>query len=319
MDFIGDTKIDWLKYRWHFSIISLIVALIGALDIARKGGLRYGIDFSEGTIVYAKFEATPEVDVIRQQLREAGVGNAVIQRYDRDELNMVIIRVERAEGNEGEGELDASANTSLRTLREDIPGNALADASTEIVGPIVGAELRRQARNATLFALVAMLAYIGFRFELVYGVGATLAVIHDVVLTLALVSIFNLEITLYLIAAFLTLVGYSVNDTIVIFDRVRENRKLVRKKSLRDIMNLSINQTLRRTVLTSGLTLLVVVALYVMGGAVLRGFSFVLVAGVIIGTYSSIAIASPIVLWWRGLRDRPVKDRTKPDAREARV
>ncbi len=319
MDFIGDTKIDWLKYRWHFLIISLIVALIGALDIARKGGLRYGIDFSEGTIVYAKFEATPEVDVIRQQLRGAGLGSAVIQRYDRDALNMVMIRVERAEGNEGEGELDASANTILRTLREDIPGNALADASTEIVGPVVGAELRRQARNATLFALVAMLAYIGFRFELVYGVGATLAVIHDVVLTLALVSIFNLEITLYLIAAFLTLVGYSVNDTIVIFDRVRENRKLVRKKSLRDIMNLSINQTLRRTVLTSGLTLFVVVALYVMGGAVLRGFSFVLVAGVIIGTYSSIAIASPVVLWWRGLRERPVKDRTKPDAREARV
>ena len=317
MDFIGDTQIDWLKYRWHFIIISLIVGLIGALDIARKGGLRYGIDFSEGTIVYAKFEATPEVDVIRQQLRGAGVGNAVIQRYDRDELNMVMIRIERAEGNEGE--LDASANTILRTLREDISGNALADASTEIVGPVVGAELRRQARNATLFALVAMLGYIGFRFELVYGVGATLAVIHDVVLTLALVSIFNLEITLYLIAAFLTLVGYSVNDTIVIFDRVRENRKLVRKKSLRDIMNLSINQTLRRTVLTSGLTLFVVVALYVMGGAVLRGFSFVLVAGVIIGTYSSIAIASPIVLWWRGLRDRPVRDRDKPDAREARV
>ena len=317
MDFIGDTQIDWLKYRWHFIIISLIVGLIGALDIARKGGLRYGIDFSEGTIVYAKFEATPEVDVIRQQLRGAGVGNAVIQRYDRDELNMVMIRIERAEGNEGE--LDASANTILRTLREDISGNALADASTEIVGPVVGAELRRQARNATLFALVAMLGYIGFRFELVYGVGATLAVIHDVVLTLALVSIFNLEITLYLIAAFLTLVGYSVNDTIVVFDRVRENRKLVRKKSLRDIMNLSINQTLRRTVLTSGLTLFVVVALYVMGGAVLRGFSFVLVAGVIIGTYSSIAIASPIVLWWRGLRDRPVRDRDKPDAREARV
>ena len=319
MDFIGDTKIDWLKYRWHFIIISLIVAAIGALDIARKGGLRYGIDFSEGTIVYAKFESYPEVDVIRGQLRQAGVGNAVIQRFDRDELNMVMIRVERAADSEGEGELDATANAILRTLTEDIPGNPMVDSSTEIVGPVVGAELRRQARNATLFALIAMLGYIGFRFELVYGVGATLAVIHDVVLTLALVSIFNLEITLYLIAAFLTLVGYSVNDTIVIFDRVRENRKLVRKSSLRDIMNLSINQTLRRTVLTSGLTLFVVVALYMMGGAVLRGFSFVLVAGVIIGTYSSVAIASPIVLWWRGYRDRPARDRTKPDTREARV
>lgn len=317
MDIIGDTKIDWVKYRWHFIVISLIVAILGALDVARKGGLRYGIDFSEGTIVYAKFEATPQVDTIREQLQAAGVANAVIQRYDRDELNMVMIRVERTA--EEEGELDATANTILTTLESDVPGNTLVDASTEIVGPVVGAELRRQARNATLFALVAMLVYIGFRFEFVYGVGATIAVIHDVLLTLALVSIFDYEITLYLIAAFLTLVGYSVNDTIVIFDRVRENRKLVRKKSLREIVNLSINQTLRRTVLTSGLTLFVVLALYVMGGAVLRGFSFVLVAGVIIGTYSSIAIASPIVLWWRAFRDRPVKSRAKAEAREARV
>ncbi len=318
MDFIGDTKIDWVKYRWHFITISLIVAVIGAIDIARKGGLHYGIDFSEGTIVYAKFESTPEVDVIRDQLRSAGLGSAVIQRYDRDDLNMVMIRVER-EATDAGGELDSAANLILQALEQNIPGNTLADSSTEIVGPVVGAELRRRARNATLFALVAMLIYIAFRFELVYGVGATVAVLHDVVLTLALVSIFNFEITLYLIAAFLTLVGYSVNDTIVIFDRVRENRKLVRKSSLRDIINLSINQTLRRTILTSGLTLFVCFALYAMGGAVLRGFSFVLVAGVVIGTYSSIAIASPIVLWWRSLKGRPAKSATKTEAQEARV
>lgn len=318
MDIIGDTRIDWVKYRWHFIIISTIVGIIGALDIARKGGLRYGIDFSEGTIVYAKFENTPEVDVIRSQLQDAGIANAVIQRYDREELNTIMVRVERAVTEQQE-ELDATANTILQTLERDIPGNTLVDSSTEIVGPVVGAELRRQARNATLFALVAMLVYIGFRFELVYGVGATIAVIHDVLLTLALVSIFDYEITLYVIAAFLTLVGYSVNDTIVIFDRVRENRRLVRRRSLRDVINLSINQTLRRTILTSGLTLFVVLALYVLGGAVLRGFSFVLVAGVIIGTYSSIAIASPIVLWWRAFRDRPARDRSKAEAREARV
>lgn len=229
-----------------------------------------------------------------------------------------MIRVER-DATQAEGELDAAANVILKTLEDDIPGNTLVDSSTEIVGPVVGAELRRQARNATLFALVAMLIYIAFRFELVYGVGATVAVLHDVVLTLGLVSIFDFEITLYLIAAFLTLVGYSVNDTIVIFDRVRENRKLVRKSSLRDIINLSINQTLRRTILTSGLTLFVCVALYAMGGAVLRGFSFVLVAGVIIGTYSSIAIASPIVLWWRALKSGTAKSSTKSDPQTARV
>ena len=315
MDFIGDTKIDWLKYRWYFIGFSLIVTLVGALDAARKGGLKYGIDFSEGTIVYVKFENRPEVDVIRAELRSAGIEGSVIQRYGAEELNTVMIRAGRLSE---DGELDEAANTILKTL-ENIPNNKLADASTEIVGAVVGEELRKKARNATLFALVAMLLYIAFRFEFVYGVGATVAVIHDVVLTLALVSLFNLEITLYVIAAFLTLVGYSVNDTIVIFDRVRENRKLVRRSSLEEIINLSINQTLRRTVLTSGLTLFVVIALYVMGGAVLRPFSFVLVAGVIIGTYSSIAIASPIVLWWRTLRKGPSRTRTKAKTSEARV
>ena len=315
MDFIGDTKIDWLKYRWYFIGFSLIVTLVGALDAARKGGLKYGIDFSEGTIVYVKFENSPEVDVIRAELRSAGIEGSVIQRYGAEELNTVMIRAGRLSE---DGELDEAANTILATL-ENIPNNKLADASTEIVGPVVGEELRKKARNATLFALVAMLLYIAFRFEFVYGVGATVAVIHDVVLTLALVSLFNLEITLYVIAAFLTLVGYSVNDTIVIFDRVRENRKLVRRSSLEEIINLSINQTLRRTVLTSGLTLFVVIALYVMGGAVLRPFSFVLVTGVIIGTYSSIAIASPIVLWWHTLRKGPSRTRTKAKTSEARV
>ncbi len=312
MDIIGDTQINWLKYRWYFISLSLIIVAIGAFDIARKGGLRYGIDFSEGTIVTAKFAEEPQVDAIRDELQRSGVDNAVIQRYDRDELNMVMIRVERSP-TEG-GELDDAANAILATLETDLPNHTLVDSSTEIVGPVVGEELRRKARNATLFALFAMLAYIGFRFEFVYGIGATVAVIHDVLVTLALVSVFDIEITLYLIAAFLTLVGYSVNDTIVIFDRVRENRKLVRRSSLAEIMNLSINQTLRRTVLTSGLTLFVVIALYVMGGAVLRGFSFVLVAGVIVGTYSSIAIASPIVMWWRGLRGRPARSRSKASA-----
>jgi preprotein translocase subunit SecF len=165
MDFIGDTTIDWVKYRWHFIVISLVIGIVGAIDVARKGGLRYGIDFSEGTIVYAKFEATPEVDVIRDQLRSAGLGSAVIQRYDRDELNMVMIRVER-EATEVGGELDSAANLILQTLENDVAGNTLVDSSTEIVGPVVGAELRRQARNATLFALAAMLIYIAFRARL---------------------------------------------------------------------------------------------------------------------------------------------------------
>ena len=320
MDIIRDTKIDWLGKRWHFIGLSLLVIGLGALDIARKGGLRYGIDFSEGTIVYAKFEKTPQIDVVRQKLTEGGMGEAVIQRYDREELNLVMIRVERA-SSDGTS-LDTTANRILEILKRDIPDNRLVDTSTEIVGPVVGKELRRQARNATLFSLLAMLIYIGFRFEPIYGVAATIAVFHDVLVTLGLVSIFNYEISLNVIAAFLTLVGYSVNDTIVIFDRVRENRKLARRQSLAEILNLSLNQTLRRTILTSGLTFLSVVSVFLFGGEVLRGFSFVLVVGLIAGTYSTIGIASPVVVWWRTFRDRPAGERkkTKPEAgADARV
>lgn len=314
MDIFGDTRIDWLKYRWYFILISFIIFSLGVLDVYRKGGLRYGIDFSEGTMVYAKFQTTPQIDVIRNALSGSGLGEAVIQSYDRAELNQVMIRVERKA--DSSGDLDATANQIIGILHE-IEGNELVDTSTEIVGPVVGQELRRKARNAVLFALLAMLIYIGIRFELIYGIGATVAIIHDVALTLGLVSMFNFEISLNVIASFMTLVGYSVNDTIVIFDRVRENRRLVRRQSLYEIINLSINQTLRRTVLTSGLTLIVVLALYILGGEVLRGFSFVMVAGVVVGTYSSVAIASPIVIWWTRLREKPATSKRKTKAKAA--
>ncbi len=309
MDLIRDTHIDFLKYRWHFIGLSLLVIGLGAFDIARKGGLRYGIDFSEGTIVYAKFESAPQIDVVRQKLQEGGLGEAVIQRYDREEVNLVMIRVERATSDGAS--LDTTANRILEILGRDIPENRLVDSSTEIVGPVVGKELRRQARNAVLFSLVAMLVYIGFRFEPIFGVAATIAVFHDVLVTLAFVSFFKYEISLNVIAAFLTLVGYSVNDTIVIFDRVRENRKLARRQSLAELLNLSMNQTLRRTILTSALTFMMVLALFLFGGEVLRGFSFVLVVGLIAGTYSTIGIASPVVAWWRGFREKPAGEKKK--------
>jgi preprotein translocase subunit SecF len=317
MDILRDTNINWLKYRWYFMSFSLVVFLAGAVNIYREGGLRFGIDFSEGTIVYAKFENTPQVDSIRQALGDSGLGEAVIQRYDQPSMNEVMIRVEREA--QQTGELDTTANHILTTLKEQYQENTLIDSSTEIVGPVVGRELRRKATNATLLALAAMLLYIGFRFEFIYGVGATIAVVHDVILTVGLVSIFGYEISLNVIAAFLTLVGYSVNDTIVIFDRVRENRRLLRRKSLDEIINLSINQTLRRTVLTSGITFITVACLYVLGGEVLRSFAFVLVAGIIVGTYSSIAIASPIVSWWRKLREKRASRRAKASARAARA
>jgi preprotein translocase subunit SecF len=173
-----------------------------------------------------------------------------------------------------------------------------------MVGPKVGAELRKKAVLATLYALAGMLAYIAFRFEWIYGLGAVIACFHDTIITIGLFSLFNKDITMTVIAALLTLVGYSMNDTIVIFDRIRENLKMSRREPLEAVMNRAVNQTLSRTVMTSGLTFLTVIALFLFGGPVLNGFSFALVCGILVGTYSSVFLASPIVLFWHGWADR---------------
>ncbi|PYT55505.1 MAG: protein translocase subunit SecF, partial [Acidobacteria bacterium] len=182
------------------------------------------------------------------------------------------------------------------------------------VGPKVGAELRNQAILVTLYALAGMLVYIAFRFEWVYGAAAVLAVFHDVLITLGFFSLLRFEISLTVIAALLTLVGYSMNDTIVIFDRIRENNRLLRKESFADVVNKSINQTLSRTILTSGLTFLTVLVLFLMGGQVLRAFSFALVVGIVVGTYSSFGIAAPLVVAWNRWRGRGVAAGTGPAA-----
>jgi preprotein translocase subunit SecF len=186
----------------------------------------------------------------------------------------------------------------VAALNNDYSLGTFAIRDAEIVGPKVGAQLRRQAMLATLYALGGMLLYIAFRFEWVYGAAAVIAVFHDVLITLGFFSLFHYEISLTVIAALLTLVGYSMNDTIVIFDRVRENLRLMRREPFADIVNKSINQTLSRTILTSGLTFLTVLVLYLLGGEVLRAFSFAMVVGVVVGTYSSFGIAAPIVVLW---------------------
>jgi preprotein translocase subunit SecF len=199
----------------------------------------------------------------------------------------------------------------LAVIKQECSVGNFAIRNVEIVGPKIGADLRQQAINVVLIALVAMLIYIAFRFEWIYGVAAVIAVFHDTIITIGLFSIFNKQIDLTVIAALLTLVGYSMNDTIVTFDRIRENIKLQRRGSFTEIVNLSINQTLSRTILTSGLTFLTALSLYLFGGLVLNGFSFALVVGIIIGTYSSIFIASPILIFWQDLvESRKRKRRT---------
>jgi len=202
----------------------------------------------------------------------------------------------------------------IRTLKEECYLAPFNVKSVDIVGPKAGAELRAQAIRATLLALAGMLVYIAFRFEWIYGVAAVVAVFHDTIITIGLFSIFNKEISLTVIAALLTLVGYSMNDTIVVFDRIRENLRLPHREKMWDLVNKSVNQTLSRTILTSGLTFLTVLALFLFGGEVLHGFSLALVIGIIIGTYSSIFVASPIVVYWQDLKDSRKRPGYRPVA-----
>jgi preprotein translocase subunit SecF len=210
--------------------------------------------------------------------------------------------------------VDGATAPVLSAIKDSYALGPFAIRNVEIVGPKVGAELRSQAILVTLYALAGMLVYIAFRFEWVYGAAAVLAVFHDVLITLGFFSLLHFEISLTVIAALLTLVGYSMNDTIVIFDRIRENNRLLRKESFADVVNKSINQTLSRTILTSGLTFLTVLVLFLMGGQVLRAFSFALVVGIVVGTYSSFGIAAPLVVAWNHWRGRGVAAGTGPAA-----
>jgi preprotein translocase subunit SecF len=203
----------------------------------------------------------------------------------------------------------------MNVLRDQTYLSSYTEKGFSSVGPKVGKELTQKAVLATLYALAGMLVYIAFRFEWIYGVGAVIAVFHDTIITLGLFSLFNEEISMTVIAALLTLVGYSMNDTIVIFDRIRENLKISRREPMEQVMNTAVNQTLSRTVMTSGLTFITAVALFIFGGPVLHGFSFALVCGIIVGTYSSVFIASPIVLFWHGYSDR----KSRPSAAAASV
>ena len=210
--------------------------------------------------------------------------------------------------------VDGVTPAVLSALKNSYALGSFAIRNVEIVGPKVGAELRHQAILVTLYALAGMLVYIAFRFEWVYGAAAVLAVFHDVLITLGFFSLLHFEISLTVIAALLTLVGYSMNDTIVIFDRIRENNRLLRRESFADVVNKSINQTLSRTILTSGLTFLTVLVLFLMGGQVLRAFSFALVVGIVVGTYSSFGIAAPLVVAWNHWRGQGVAAGTGPAA-----
>jgi preprotein translocase subunit SecF len=299
IELFKDIKVDWLGKRKIFLAISGAVMLLGLVSLVAKRSFNYGVDFKGGTIVQVRFKQKPDIEKIRQLLRENGAADS--QPQEIAGRNDVLIEFQGAK------EEDASAGRSviINALNKGFP-DQFEILSAQSIGPKVGDDLKRQAVFATLYALGGILVYIAFRFEWIYGAAAVFAVFHDTLVTLGLFSIFNREINLTVIAALLTLVGYSVNDTIVVFDRVRETLKIRRRDDLETVMNDSINQTLSRTILTSGLTFLTVLALFVFGGEIISHFAFAMVVGIIVGTYSSIAIAAPLVLVYTNIRGRAV-------------
>ena len=401
MELFRGINVDWLGKKWYFLAFSLVFSVAGVLSMLFWHGIKLGIDFRGGTLVYVQFEQQPNIDRIRQAIDRAGIHDARIQTYGTSAQHQVAISLAQKEtkesaldvgretivgtlntnysttgpANQGKLDLDnASEGTLTQFLVQNDPEhlasaggatqkyaqqaqailahrdkdlggifssidqlNGVADPAVvnqlkqgaylsgfhvfaaDIIGPQVGAALRKQALLATLYSLAGMLIYLWFRFELIYGVAAVVAVFHDTLITVGAFSLSNQEITLTVIAAILTLIGYSMNDTIVVFDRIRENLRISRRENLTSVVNRSINQTLSRTVLTSGLTFLTVLSLYLFGGEVLHGFSFALVIGILIGTYSSIAVAAPMLVAYQEWRAKRGKQAVLPAGKKARV
>ena len=317
--------IDWLGKRKIFIAVSIAIMLAGLVSALGRqytpGGtdaFNLGVDFKGGTVVTAKFRQTPTYDDIRSALNASGVNDPVIQS-STDKPDEVLIKIPLIENGTGAAEGDAPVAAQVQSGRnvvkqaldkfgKEAEGESTLDTApdaaykiigTDSVGAIAGSQLRNQAVTATLLGLVGILLFIAFRYDWTYAAGAVLAVFHDVLMVLSFFSVFQWEVNLTVIAAILTIVGFSVNDSIVIFDRVRENTAVNRTDSIFKITNDSINQTLSRTVITAGLVILSVLSLVLFGGEVLRSFSLALLVGLTLGTYSTIAIASPIAIWWQ--------------------
>jgi len=385
VEILKDVSIDWLSKKWWFFSFSLLMIVLGTAGYVMNSGLKYGIDFTGGTLVQLKFKEVPDMNMLRESLKSEAATPPLIQRYGRASENSVQVRMQTGLGSGGDlesgrrelraalrktfdpdhvkGEKADFNNTGLSAITDHLlqsdPDNLRTQEKTtqqvdsyyrelaqkmldyrdeekrglvesleelkeaagvsddvisslgkdfyagpftikgyESVGAVVGSDLRRRTQWAVGLSFLGMLVYVGFRFKFIFGVASVIAVIHDLAITVGLFALTQKEISLTVIAAFLTLVGYSMNDTIVVFDRVRENLRIMRKESPSRILNLSINQTLARTIMTSGTTFLSVCALFIFGGDVLNGFSFALTVGIIIGTYSSIGMAAPVVEWW---------------------
>ncbi len=294
MQILSSTNINFIKWRWHAIVLSTVIIVAGLGQIVSQGGPKLGIDFTGGTELVLKFAQPVTEDAVRNAISSLP-GEETVQRYGAPEANMILIRLPQALQVEAGQTLDDAADSVLNLIRAANIG-AFTPERTDIVGPTIGEDLRQKGIYATLTALAGIMIYIGLRFRFTFAAGAIVATLHDVVICLVFLNWFGYELTLNIIAALLTMTGYSVNDTIVIFDRVRENTRSMRKDALEPLVNTSVNQTLSRTVITAGTTFLAVVGLYLYGGEALEGFAFTLLVGIISGTYSTVFIAAAIAL-----------------------
>lgn len=293
MALFENANYDFIKWRWHAIALSTIIIIAGMVYGATKG-IPLGIDFSGGTIVVVKFSAPVTDDQVRQALVAAIPGEQVIQAYGDPSLNEKQIRIPQLI-EEKDTSLDRNARAIVDALRKaNLPQFEVL--SQDLVGPVVGADLQRRGIYATLLSILGITIYIALRFRWEFAVGAIAATLHDVLITLAFLFFFGYDLSLTVVAGILTITGYSVNDTIVIFDRVRENQRHRRRESLEKVVNDGVNQTLSRTIITAGTTFLAVFALYLFGGEVLEGFAFTMLVGIISGTYSTIFIAAAIAI-----------------------
>jgi preprotein translocase SecF subunit len=289
----AETAIDFMGRRLIAFAFSAVL-MVASMGLFVGQGLNLGIDFLGGILVEVKTDGPADVGEMRSTLGQLGLGDISLQEFG--EPDVVLIRVQRQEGG------DEAQQEAVKAVKDALDGTVVEYRRTETVGPTVGEELQQAAILAVLAAIGAILVYIWFRFEWQFGIAAVAALLHDVISTIGLFCLFQLEFNLATVAAILTIAGYSINDTVVVFDRVRENLRKYKRLSLPDLLNLSINGTLSRTVMTSLTTLLALGSLYLLGGEVIRGFSVALIWGVLIGTYSSIALAVPLLLYLKVYR-----------------
>jgi preprotein translocase subunit SecF len=285
---------NFIRWRWHAIILSVAIIGSGLFTIVSRGGLPLGVDFSGGTVLWLKFKQPISEDAVRNALGPLSA-DATVQTFGNPGDNEIMIRLPLRQGLEQGASLEADAKQVEASVRAANIGE-FDVRNREIVGPTIGEDLKRKGVAATLTALGGILVYIALRFRLSFGVGAIVATFHDILVTLVFLTWFGYELSLNVIAAILTITGYSVNDTIVIFDRVRENQRLARKEPLDQTVNRAVNQTLSRTVITAGATFLAVLALYLFGGEVLRPMAFTLLVGIVTGTYSTVFIASAVAI-----------------------